>query len=129
MKYRCQLLQSKVMKHSCTNFSCISLLTFYKINLKNLIFVLYFYSGLVPTFGLNDADIVEGSFYVNFGSGKSGAFIHVFFKLLRICNLRLNDNLESINAVLGSPILMPDDLDMPEPTTADYMIHCINWFR
>lgn len=69
------------------------------------------------------------NFYVHFGSDKTGAFVPVFFKLLRICFLRLNDDLESVNAMLGCPVLMPDDLDMPEPTTADYMIHCINWFR
>ena len=86
------------------------------------------FSVLVPQFGLNDSSMAE-SYYVNFESGKAGAVVPVFFKLLRICNLRLSGSLESINAVLGCPILMPDDLDMPEPSTADYMIHCINWFR
>ncbi|KAJ8676403.1 hypothetical protein QAD02_012190 [Eretmocerus hayati] len=83
---------------------------------------------LVPKFGLNDPDMAE-SYNVSFGSGKTGAFVPVFFKLLRTCNLRLNNSLESINAVLGCSVLMPDDLDLPEPSTADYVIHCINWFR
>lgn len=81
----------------------------------------------MPRYCLNDP--AECSYYVNFGSGKTGAFVPVFFKLLRICNLRLSGSLESINAVLGAAILMPDDIDLPEPSTADYMIHCINFFR
>ncbi|XP_011498526.1 PREDICTED: Fanconi anemia group D2 protein homolog [Ceratosolen solmsi marchali] len=85
-------------------------------------------NNLVPKFGLNNANMVD-SYYVHFGSGKTGAFVPVFFKLLRICNLRLSGSLESINAVLGCSILMPEDLNMPEPSTADYIIHCINWFR
>ncbi|OXU24206.1 hypothetical protein TSAR_016545 [Trichomalopsis sarcophagae] len=83
---------------------------------------------LVPTFGLNDSEM-GCNYFVHFGSDKTGAFVPVFFKLLRISYLRLSDDLESVNAMLGCPVLMPDDLDMPEPTTADYMIYCINWFR
>jgi hypothetical protein len=82
----------------------------------------------VPKFGLNDATMAD-NYYVHFGSGKTGASVPVFFKLLRICNLRISGSLESINAVLGCSILMPEDLNMPEPSTADYIIHCINWFR
>ena len=61
--------------------------------------------------------------------GSIGANVPIFFKLLRICMLRLSGDLHDINAILGIPILMPRDIDVPEPITTDYMINCINWFR
>ena len=72
---------------------------------------------------------MEEDYYVSLEPGKIGAIGPVFFKLLRICLMRLSGNMEIINAVIGFPILMPSDLDVAEPTTADYMINCINWFR
>ncbi|XP_058794738.1 Fanconi anemia group D2 protein isoform X2 [Phymastichus coffea] len=83
---------------------------------------------LVPRFGLIDSKDIDNN-YLCFGNCKFGAYVSIFFKLLRICNMRTNGNLENINAMLGCPIFMPKDFDMPEPATADYMIHCINWFR
>ncbi|XP_014204748.1 Fanconi anemia group D2 protein homolog [Copidosoma floridanum] len=82
---------------------------------------------LEPKYCINNSS--QQDYYVYFENGKTGACVAVYFKLLRICVLRLNKNLGSINAILGFAILLPQEMDLPEPSTADYMIHCINWFR
>lgn len=85
------------------------------------------FSGLVQKYRLNDD--TSNKDCINFASIKSGASLPVLFKLLCICTLKKSGSLEDINALLGFGIFMPEDFDMPEPTTADLMIHCINWFR
>ncbi|KAL7291971.1 hypothetical protein TKK_0014258 [Trichogramma kaykai] len=82
-----------------------------------------------PKYGLNDPSALDEFCCVSLGSGKVGAIVPASFKLLRTCCSRLSGSLESINAILGTPVLLPTDMDMPEPTIADYMINCINWFR
>ncbi|KAL7292788.1 hypothetical protein TKK_0013616 [Trichogramma kaykai] len=79
-----------------------------------------------PKYGLNDPSALDEFCCVSFGSGKVGAIVPASFKLLRTCCSRLSGSLESINAILGTPVLLPTDMDMPEPTIADYMINCIN---
>lgn len=92
-----------------------------------LVHYLYCSGPLVPKFDLNTDE--SNNFYVNFGETKNSSTIPVLFKLLRICHLCYNGNLEGVNAILGCAILMPSDLDIPEPTIADSLMNCINWFR
>ncbi|XP_024939928.1 Fanconi anemia group D2 protein isoform X2 [Cephus cinctus] len=40
-----------------------------------------------------------------------------------------NGDLKHINMLLGCGILLPNNLDSPEPEVIDLVIHCINWFR
>lgn len=90
---------------------------------------LYVRSGeLVSKFGLNDQTNDEQKCVINFGDGKHGAVVPAFFRLLRICFMRLSDgDLEEINMLLGCPVLFPKDIEIAEPWTLDLMICCINW--
>ncbi|XP_043270233.1 Fanconi anemia group D2 protein [Venturia canescens] len=85
---------------------------------------------LVAKFGLNEPSTEPQKCVINFGDGKYGAVVPAFFRLLRICYMRsYNGSLDEINVLLGCPILMPKDMDAPEPWTLDLIICCINWFR
>ncbi|XP_034937747.1 Fanconi anemia group D2 protein [Chelonus insularis] len=89
------------------------------------------YSGdLTPSFELNHFKNESQSCVVNFSQPKYGGIIVALLKLMKVCLSRIHSgDLTTINALLGSGILMPKDLDMPNTQTLDLMFHCINWYR
>lgn len=81
-------------------------------------------------YGLNPLMHNEKEIIIYFGEGKFGGIVPVLFRLLRMCNARLsknNDDLDNINALLGSSILVPTNFREPEAKNLDYMLYCINW--
>lgn len=95
---------------------------------KYVIFISPHYSEhLVPKFGLNNAEDEPQNCMLNLGNRKSGPIAPILFRLLKTCYVRLNGELEAIDALLGCAILMPRDFDIPEPLVLDLVICCINW--
>lgn len=89
-------------------------------------------SDMKVEYGLNPLMHNEKEIIIYFGEGKFGGIVPVLFRLLRMCNARLsknNDDLDNINALLGSSILVPTNFREPEAKNLDYMLYCINWFR
>ncbi|XP_051168863.1 Fanconi anemia group D2 protein-like [Leptopilina boulardi] len=80
-------------------------------------------------FGLNPPRNMPTEIIISFGDGKFGGIVPILFRLIRMCNARLADNLNDINALLGAAIIVPRNLEEPESKNLDYMLYCINWFR
>ena len=80
-------------------------------------------------FGLNSRVEDPSNCVIKFGEGKFGGIVPALFRIIRMCSLRLSkdNSLDDINVLLGCPILLPKDLDSPEPKNLDYMLYCINW--
>ncbi|KAK2582685.1 hypothetical protein KPH14_004959 [Odynerus spinipes] len=90
------------------------------------------YNGeLIPKFGLNKAEDEPQNLVLNFSNKKYGAIVPISFRLLKTCCMRISENgdLEDIDSLLGCSILMPENFDIPEPSTINLVICCINWFR
>ncbi|KAL6256143.1 hypothetical protein P5V15_012263 [Pogonomyrmex californicus] len=86
---------------------------------------------LVPKFGLNNTEDEPQNCVLNFGNKKTGPIAPILFRLLKTCCMRLSEceGLEAIDALLGCGILMPQNFNIPEPLTLDFIICGINWFR
>lgn len=78
-------------------------------------------------FGLNPPRNMPTEIIISFGDGKFGGIVPILFRLIRMCNARLADNLNDINALLGAAIIVPRNLEEPESKNLDYMLYCINW--
>ncbi|XP_015112984.1 Fanconi anemia group D2 protein [Diachasma alloeum] len=88
---------------------------------------------LVPCFCLNtnqDGNLGPDMF-IHFGDSKYGAIVPSLFRLVRIGYVHISENhdLDEVSAVLGTGIMMPRDMDMPDTRTLDLMFYCINWYR
>ncbi|KAF7990179.1 hypothetical protein HCN44_010845, partial [Aphidius gifuensis] len=77
---------------------------------------------LVPKFELNS----QFNYYVLFGETKYGAIVPALFRLIKICFKKIPGNLDEL---MSCAILMPKDLETPEPRTLDMIFYCINWYR
>ncbi|XP_048507191.1 Fanconi anemia group D2 protein homolog isoform X2 [Athalia rosae] len=83
-------------------------------------------------FNLNpeSEDPEDAVYAVKFGEGISGSGVSALFKLIKACHMRSNNGeLESIDILLGCPVLMMKDLHDPDAVVLDQMFNCINWFR
>ncbi|KAF7988745.1 hypothetical protein HCN44_007055 [Aphidius gifuensis] len=67
---------------------------------------------LVPKFELNS----QFNYYVLFGETKYGAIVPALFRLIKICFKKIPGNLDEL---MSCAILMPKDLETPEPRTLD----------
>ncbi|XP_011859367.1 PREDICTED: Fanconi anemia group D2 protein [Vollenhovia emeryi] len=85
---------------------------------------------LVPKFGLNTENESQDC-VLNFGNKRSGPIAPILFRLLKTCCMKLSEHeqLEAIDALLGCGMLMPQNIDIPESSTLDLIICCINWLR
>lgn len=63
-------------------------------------------------------------------SGLDGAIVPILFRVLQICTQKSSEtgDLEDINAVLGSFILMPTQFN-DDPGALNMKFHCINWYK
>ncbi|XP_036138337.1 Fanconi anemia group D2 protein homolog [Monomorium pharaonis] len=86
---------------------------------------------LVPKFGLNNAENELQNCILNFGNRRTGPIAPILFRLLKTCCIRLSEHeeLEAIDALLGCEMLMPQNFDIPEPSTLDLIVCSINWLR
>ncbi|XP_011305021.1 Fanconi anemia group D2 protein [Fopius arisanus] len=88
---------------------------------------------LVPCFALNhyEEGETEDEMFIHFGESRYGAIVPALFRIVRIGYLRISENhdLEDVSAVLGTGIMMPRDLEMPNTRTLDLMFSCVNWYR
>lgn len=84
---------------------------------------------MVPKYGLNDEELDSETTVLSFENKKYGAIVPISFNLLKTCYLRLSKNgeLDSIDALLGCAILLPENLDVADDYIVDLVICCINW--
>ncbi|XP_063989398.1 Fanconi anemia group D2 protein homolog [Diachasmimorpha longicaudata] len=88
---------------------------------------------LVPRFCLNTTqdDSSDPDMFIHFGDSKYAAIAPCLFRLVRIGYVHISENhdLDEVSAVLGTGIMMPKDMDIPDTRTLDLMFYCINWYR
>lgn len=78
---------------------------------------------LVPKFELTS----QSNLLVFFGETKYGAIVPALFRLMKICFLKFPHR--DSDELMTCAILMPKDLETPEPRTLDMIFYCINWYR